>query len=191
MSGLAVRTLSLADAPQVLAVMQAAAGGLGRRPEEMDLIKAEALIRTGNVAAAVALINKTRVGNGGLTALPATMTPTSLIPGSPPGVAGPACVPRSFRDPKQCGTIMDALLWEKRLENSGIESTTNWADWRRFGMLRNGSMISMPIHSRELITLKLPYYTYGGTSAGSVGAAGTPYVTRGVPGDGSSKAWLY
>jgi len=164
------------------------------RPEEMDLIKAEALIRrngAGDIAAAVTLINKTRVANGGLAALPASMTRTSLIPGAAPGEAGPTCVPRSFRDPSKCGTIMDAMLWEKRLESSGIESTINWADWRRFGMLRKGSLISLPIHSRELVALSLPYYTYGGTLPGSVGVSGTPYVARGVPGDGSSKAWLY
>jgi hypothetical protein len=86
---------------------------------------------------------------------------------------------------------MDALLWERRLENSGIEMTINWADWRRFGMLRKGSMISLPVHSRELFALNLPYYTYGGTLPGSVGVSGTPYVTRGIPGDGTSKAWLY
>jgi hypothetical protein len=163
------------------------------RPEEMDLIKAEALIRrsVADIPAAVALINKTRVNNGGLQPLPATMTRTSLIPGAAPGEAGPACVPRSFRDPSKCGTILDALLWEKRLESSGIESTINYADWRRFGMLRKGSMISMPLHSRGLVALNVPYYTYGGTLPGSVGVSGTPYVTRGVPGDGSSKAWLY
>jgi hypothetical protein len=118
------------------------------------------------------------------------MTQTSLIPGAAPGVAGAACVPRSFRDPTQCGTIMDALLWEKRLESSGIESTINWADWRRMGMFRDGSMVSIPIHSRELYTLGLPYYTYGATLPGSVGVAGTEYVTRGTPGSGSA-AWLY
>lgn len=160
------------------------------RPEEMDLIKAEALIRLGNVAAAEALINKTRVANGGLPPL-AGMTQTSRIPGAPPGTPGPACVPRSFRDPSQCGTIMDALLWEKRLESSGIESTINWADWRRFGMLRKGSLIQLPIHNRELVALGLADYTYGGDQPGSVGVAGTAYVTRGKPGDGTSKAWLY
>ena len=86
---------------------------------------------------------------------------------------------------------MDALLWERRLENSGVEMTINWADWRRFGMLRKGSMISLPVHSRELFALGLPYYTFGGTLPGSVGVSGTSYVTRGTPGDGTSKAWLY
>ena len=163
------------------------------RPAEMDLIKAEALIRrngAGDIDAAVALINRTRVTNGGLTPLPNGMTQTSLIPGAAPGVAGAACVPRSFRNPSQCGSIMDALLWEKRLENSGVESTINWADWRRFGMLRTGSLISLPIHGRELVALGLPYYTYGGNQPGSVGVGGTSYVTRGTPGDGTSPAWL-
>jgi hypothetical protein len=161
------------------------------RPEEMDLLKAEALIRTGDVADAVTLINKTRVKNGGLTPLPGSMTQKSLIPGAPPGVAGPACVPRSYRDPTQCGTVMDALLWERRLELGDIETDIIWEDWRRFGMLRTGNMISLPIHSRELFALHVPYYTYGGTLPGSVGVAGTPYVTRGKPGDGTSLAWLY
>jgi hypothetical protein len=161
------------------------------RPEEMDLLKAEALIRTGDVASGVTLINKTRVQNGGLAPLPASMTKTSKIPGAAPGVAGPACVPRSYRDPTQCGTVMDALLWERRLELGDIETPIIWQDWRRFGMLRKGNMISLPIHSRELYALRLPYYTYGGNLPGSVGVAGTPYVTRGVPGDGTSLAWLY
>ena len=52
-------------------------------------------------------------------------------------------------------------------------------------------MISLPVHSRELVALGLPYYTYGGTLPGSVGVTGTKYVTRGTPGDGTSKAWLY
>jgi len=161
------------------------------RPEEMDLLKAEALIRTGNIPAAVALINKSRVNHGGLPALPTAMTTSTPIPGAPPGVTGPACVPRSYRDPKQCGTIMDALLWERRLELGDIETDVIWEDWRRFGMLRPGNMISLPIHSRELFALQLPYYTFGGTLPGSVGVSGTPYVTRGKPGDGSSLAWLY
>lgn len=37
MSGAAYRPLTLADAPAALAVMQAASGGLGRLPHEMDL----------------------------------------------------------------------------------------------------------------------------------------------------------
>jgi len=86
---------------------------------------------------------------------------------------------------------MDALLWERRLELGDIETPVIWQDWRRFGMLRKGNMISLPIHSRELYALQLPYYTYGGNLPGSVGVAGTPYVTRGVPGDGASLAWLY
>lgn len=158
---------------------------------EMNLLKAEALIRMGDVADAVALINTTRVGNGGLTPLPASMSQTSKIPGSPPGQPGPACVPRSYRDPTQCGTVMDALLWERRLELGDIETDIIWEDWRRFGMLRVGNMISLPIHSRELFALHLPYYTSGGTLPGSVGAPGTPYVTRGVPGDRMSLAWIY
>jgi putative acetyltransferase len=49
-----VRSLSLADAPAALAVMQAAAGGLGRRPEEMDLAWIEGSI-TSALGAGVAL----------------------------------------------------------------------------------------------------------------------------------------
>jgi len=37
MTGVAYRALTLADAPAAMTVMQAASGGLGRLPEEMDL----------------------------------------------------------------------------------------------------------------------------------------------------------
>lgn len=145
---------------------------------EMDLLKAEALIRTGNLAAAVPLINKTRVGVAGTAAgsyggnLPAVD-----VNGPPKATAAQqaSCVPRHVDG--TCGDLMDAMMWEKRLEVMSTDPIVNWSDWRAWGKFRNGTWLHYPIHSRELFTLGLPYYTYGGAStAGTVGAPGVVYT---------------
>jgi len=152
---------------------------------EMDLLKAEALIRTGNAAAAVPLINKTRTGVkcianvGGAPCTVATNEAGTYGGNLPPvTVAGPpagaSCVPR--RVDGSCGDLMDALMWEKRLESVGIEVIINWSDWRAWGKFQPGTWLAMPIHSRELFTLGIPYYSFGGTLPGSVGAPGTDYT---------------
>jgi hypothetical protein len=132
-------------------------------PEELRLLKAEAYIRLGQAALAVPLINTSRTdaNKGGLPAV---------------GVNGPTqgypqCVPHSFADATKCGTLIDALLWEKRLEALGTDMFVNWADWRAFGYLEPGSIVYFPPSSRETEAMGLPYYTYG---PGLPGTAGTP-----------------
>ena len=121
---------------------------------EMDFIRAEALYRLNRRAEAVTLINKTRVANGKL--------PPVDVNGPPQATAAQkaACVPR--RDDGSCGDLFDALMWESRIENFGIEATIAWANARGWGKLLPGTMIHLPIPGRELQTLELPYYTFGG-----------------------------
>ena len=121
---------------------------------EMDLLRAEALIRLGRPAEAVPLINKTRVANGELP--PVTAAGTG---------ARPLCVPR--KDNGDCGDLLDAMLYEKRIELQAIEAILHWADWRAFGKLPKGSLVQLPVHGRELQTLGLPIYTFGGDLPGS------------------------
>ena len=69
----------------------------------MRLLKAEALIQRNREAEAVPLINETRVEVGEL--------PPVTVDGVPDA---PDCVPRLPNG--QCGNLMEALKWEKRLE---------------------------------------------------------------------------
>jgi hypothetical protein len=101
----------------------------GPQPEllraEMDLLKAEALVRLGRAAEAVPLVNRTRVANGEL--------PPVTVDG-PPNVAG--CVPRKLDG--GCGSLWDALRYEKRLEVLGIHPPGGYLDARGWQTLAAG-----------------------------------------------------
>jgi hypothetical protein len=122
-------------------------------PREMELIKAEGLIRLNRAAEALPLINSSRVAAG--------LKPVTVD--GPPDDA--SCVPRG--DDGSCGDLMDALMYEKRLETYGIEATIPFCDARGWGKLMTGSMMQLPVPGRELQTLGLPGYSYGGSLPGS------------------------
>lgn len=126
---------------------------------EMDLLKAEALIRLNRADEAVPLINKTRVANGGL--------PPVTVEGPP---EGPDCVPQ--KKTGGCGSLWDALIHERQLENMAIESVNMWFDLRGLGQLQEGSLIHFPVSGIEMENLGLPVYTFGGV--GGEGAAPAP-----------------
>lgn len=122
---------------------------------EMDFLRAEALFRLGRKSDAAAIINKTRVANGQL--------PPVTVDGPPPGRA---CVPK--RADGSCGDLLDALQYEKRIELHGYgEALVAYADWRGWGKLPKGSLINIPVSGRDLQTLGLPVYTFGGDLPGS------------------------
>jgi hypothetical protein len=118
---------------------------------EMNLLKAEALIRLGRASEAVPLINKTRVANGGL--------PPVTIDGPPDE---PGCVPRKMNG--QCGSLWDALRYEKEMENYGLNGVVAYFDARGWQALPQNSLVQLPVPGRELATLQRPLYTYGGPS---------------------------
>jgi hypothetical protein len=134
---------------------------------EMDLLKAEALIRRGRAEEAVPLINRTRVANGQL--------PPVTIEGPP---AGPACVPRKVTG--ECGSLWDALIHERQLENMAIEGSVMWWDFRGLGRLQEGTLIHFPVSGIEMENLGLPVYTFGGV--GGDGAAPPAQYHRCPPG---------
>jgi len=127
-------------------------------PVEMDLLLAEADIRTGDNAGAAALINKTRVTNGGLPAVTAAGVP-----------AGAGCVPKLWDG--SCGSLMDALMYEKRIETYG--TAISYFDLRGWGCLAEGTPTQLPPPGRQLDLLGKPVYTYGG-HPGSKGSAPKP-----------------
>lgn len=122
---------------------------------EMNLLKAEALIRLGRAAEAVPLINLSRVANGELP---------------PVTTSGPTddanCVPRKVVN-GACGSLWDALMYEKNLEMTGIEGAVSWWDARGWGTLQENTPTQLPIPGWELETLGLEVYTFGGTAGGA------------------------
>ena len=130
---------------------------------EMDLLKAEALIRLNRAAEAVPLINATRVANGQL--------PPVTVDGPPDDAA---CVPRKVTG--ECGSLWDALMHERNLENMGIEGTIMWWDARGLNRLMEGTLLHFPVSGIEIENLGLPLYTFGGV--GGQGAAPAPQYHR-------------
>lgn len=130
---------------------------------EMSLLKAEALIRLNRAAEALPLINASRVANGGL---------------SPVTIAGPidepGCVPRKLSG--ACGSLWDALRYEKRIEGLGMNGVIAFFDARGWQTLPANSFIHLPVPGRELAVLQRPLYTYGGP--GGMDSAPTPDPER-------------
>lgn len=131
---------------------------------EKNLLRAEALIRLDRAAEAVPLINLTRVANGEL--------PPVTVDGPPDE---PGCVPRKIRPgPRQgqCGSLWDALRYEKRIEGAGIDQTTAYLDARGWQSLVIGTPLQFPVPALELQLREQAIYSYGGV--GGVMAAPAP-----------------
>lgn len=126
---------------------------------EMNLLKAEALIRLGRAAEAVPLLNASRVTSGEL--------PPVTIDG-PPDQAG--CVPRKLDG--RCGSLWDALRYEKRIEGLGNNGVIAFFDARGWQTLPANTVVQLPVPGRELAVLQRPLYSYGGP--GGDGSAPTP-----------------
>lgn len=116
---------------------------------EMDLLKAEAHLMTGDSAAAAELINRTRTANGGLPAVTKDGVPQSQ-----------SCVPQT--DDGACGDIWLALQYEKGLEAFQVSSGLAYTDDRRWGELVSGTALHFPVPGAELETLQMEIYTFGG-----------------------------
>ena len=118
---------------------------------EVDLLAAEAYYRLGDLASAAAKINITRVAKGNLPPLPLTMVATDQVPG------GGACVPRvpdaaaNFASAK-CGTLFEALKWEKRMELAFMQYGAWYFDSRGWGDLAQGTPLEWPVPYQEMDT---------------------------------------
>lgn len=130
---------------------------------EMDLLKAEGLIRLGRAVEAIPLINKTRVANGEL--------PPVTIDG-PPDL--PGCVPRKLNG--ACGSLWDALRYEKGIEGLGVSGVIRYFDARGWQTLPENTIVQLPVPGRELAVLQRPLYTFGGP--GGQGSAPAPDPER-------------
>lgn len=104
---------------------------------EMDLLKAEALLRMGNAEGAAELINKTRVGRGQL----------------PPADASNI---GDVGDPRDAhGSLWAMLKYEKGIECYASAVGLAYFDRRVWGELAEGSPLHFPIPGSELLLLDL------------------------------------
>jgi len=142
---------------------------IGLYPEfmkaENDLLAAEAYIRTGDFAKAAAKIDLTRVTNGGLPALTNVITnATDPVPG------GTACVPQvPNAGTVSCGTILEAMKYEKRIETAYSSFGRWWIDSRGWGDLIEGTAYEYPVPYQEMQARKTKYYPLGGGFGSSAG----------------------
>lgn len=121
--------------------------------DENALLRAEALLRTGDLEGAAAMINVTRTREHlGQSLPPVTADGVPMVDGE--------CVPRT--DSGECGTLMTALRYERFIELLGTDAIRSYADARGFGMLPDGSLEHFPVPGNILDQYGLPLYTYGG-----------------------------
>lgn len=130
---------------------------------EMELLKAEGLIRLNRADEAVPIINKYRA-NGQLP--PVTL---DGVPGTAPN-----CTPR--RQSGECGSLWDALRYEKRIETLGLEGGPAFYDARGWDFLVQNTPVHFPVPRRDAELLEIEIYTFGG--AGGVGGAPVPNSER-------------
>jgi hypothetical protein len=104
-----------------------------------DLIWAEALIHTGDLATAATLINNSRVTRGGL----------------PPATAASGAA-----------VLTTQLYYEQEVELFALGSTSFYNN-RRYGNLIAGTPAEMPVPWKELGVFGQPLYTWGGSGPAS------------------------
>lgn len=137
---------------------------------ELDLLAAEGYIRNNQFAQAAAKIDKSRVARGGLPALSGIITSaTQLIP--PATAGGRDCVPRVPAAPAftstTCGTIFEAMKYEKRVELAFSRIGAWYLDSRGWGDLISNTAIEYPIPYQEMDARQLPFYNLGGGGSSS------------------------
>lgn len=148
------------------------AGRVGPLPiftvAENNMLAAEGYIRTADIDAATALIDRTRTANGLLPLSGIVTTATDPVPG------GASCVPRVPTGPgftsTTCGTVFEAMKWEKRMEIAYTTYGAWFLDSRGWGDLPEGTALQWPVPNQELDARRKPIYDLGG--AGQPGSAG-------------------
>ncbi|HEY5492758.1 MAG TPA: hypothetical protein VIK25_16305 [Gemmatimonadaceae bacterium] len=126
---------------------------------ENDMLQAEGLIILGRAAEAVPLINRTRVANG-LPAFPAGASASTRAPAQPGGSAT-SCVPRTPTGPGvllECGTLLEAMKWEKRMESLYTGYSQWYFDSRGWNDLPAGTPLMYPVPYQEMLARYEAFY---------------------------------
>lgn len=133
-------------------------------PDEMELIRAEALYHLGQTQAAADIVNSFRARG-------------ELPPITPAGVSASAdCVPRKPNG--SCGDFVDALAWERGIELVGLRGIRAYFDRRGFGQLVCGTERHFPMPARELESQVMEVYSFGGE--GQEGGMSEPHCIPSV-----------
>lgn len=144
---------------------------------ELNLIEAEGQFKLGNLAAAAAIVNVTR-GVAGLAPMPANNTTcaTDGVPRVPNG-AGPTAT-------LACGTLFEALKYEKRIETAYTHFAAWFLDGRGWGDLANGTPLYWATPYQDLQARGVPIAKLYGTGPASnpSNAAGSATSVNGTYG---------
>jgi hypothetical protein len=128
---------------------------------ENDGLAAEAALRLGRVGDAIPLIDRTRVPNG-LPSVAGLASQTATVPG------GNACVPRvPVAGGTACGSLFEAMKYEKRMETAFTGYGAWFLDSRRWGDLIRGTAIEWPAPYQETDARSRPYYNNTRSAAGA------------------------
>lgn len=133
---------------------------------ENDMLAAEGMLRPGpqqNLNSAMVLVNAHRA----LAGLAAFTTPGQLAPGTDGTPDGPGCVPRLPNG--TCGTLWEAMKYEKRMETQLTGYMQWFIDSRGWGDLIVGTALHWPVPYQESDTRNIPFYNM--PSAGTLGGA--------------------
>ncbi len=157
------------------------AGRIGNLPfftqAENDMLAAEGYIRTGRIADAAALIDRTRTRSG----LP-SLVEAGITTADQPVPGGAQCVPRVPAPPNftstVCGDIMEAMKWEKRMETAYTTYGAWFFDGRGWGDLPEGTAVQWPVPWQEANARQFPAYNMGGVGR----PGGAPPSTYGFGG---------
>jgi hypothetical protein len=92
-------------------------------------------------------------------------------------VAPGACVPQvptpgTFTT-MSCGTILEAMKWEKRMETAYTAYATWYQDSRGWGDLVAGTALMWPVPNEEMNSRNKPYYSIGGIGQPNAAVLGT------------------
>ena len=114
---------------------------------EIDMLAAEGYIRTGNTAAAALLIDISRTRNG----LPSVVgVGAGVVPG------GANCVPKLPNG--TCGTLLEAMKYEKRMETAFTGYLVWFTDSRGWNDLPANTVVEWPVPYQEMQARLQPYY---------------------------------
>ncbi len=138
---------------------------------ENDMLAAEGYIYAGNFAAAQALIDISRAKHG-LASIGAIASAAQQVQG---GING--CVPHVPQPPAfntvACGTILEAMKWEKRMETAYSAYFSWFQDSRGWGDLVQGTALQWPVPNEEMDSRQQPFYNIGGLGNAGSAAKGT------------------
>lgn len=133
--------------------------------DEIAMLRAEGLIRLGRASEAVPLINASRVQHG-LPEFPAGSTADTRAPAQPDG-SSVSCVPRTPTASDgglECGTLLEAMKWEKRMETAFTGYLQWYIDSRGWGDLVENTPLMWPVPFYEMQARRQSYLAASGST---------------------------